>query len=128
MPLHWPDRHWVFNRDANSYGDHGGAGAPRIHDITTDLAHPPEFVAIKALRTPAHNSLDRLEPENLAALQKEGYPDLTPLLINRPSDQVFEQAAVLVKNVAGRLLLLLLQMAELKQPIPRASWASRMMW
>jgi len=75
-----------------------GAGAPRIHDITTDLAHPPEFVAIKALRTPAHNSLDRLEPENLAALQKEGYPDLTPLLINRPSDQVFEQAAVLVKK------------------------------
>lgn len=75
-----------------------GAGAPRIHDITTDLAHPPKFIAIKAQRTPAHNSLDRLEPENLAALQREGYPDLTPLLINRPSDQVFEQAAALVKE------------------------------
>ena len=24
-----------------------GAGVPRIHDITTDLAQPPEFVAIK---------------------------------------------------------------------------------
>ncbi len=75
-----------------------GAGTPRIHDITTDLTHPPEFVAIKALRTPAHNSLDRLDPENLAALQKAGYPDLTPLLINRPSDQVFEQAVALVKK------------------------------
>ena len=75
-----------------------GAGAPRIHDITTDLAHPPEFVAIKALRAPAHNSLDRPEPENLAALQKAGYPDLAPLLISRPSDQVFEQAIALVKK------------------------------
>ncbi|WP_292992975.1 DUF1499 domain-containing protein [Nitrosomonas sp.] len=75
-----------------------GAGAPRIHDITTDLTHPPEFVAIKALRTPAHNSLDRLEPENLAALQKAGYPDLAPLFIPRPSDQVFEQAVALVKK------------------------------
>lgn len=75
-----------------------GAGTPRIHDISTDLAHPPEFVAIKALRTPAHNSLDRLEPENLAALQKSGYPDLAPLFIPRPFDQVFEQAVVLVKK------------------------------
>lgn len=75
-----------------------GAGAPRIHDITTDLAHPPEFVAIKALRTPAHNSLDRLELENLSALQKSGYPDLIPLLIPRPFDQVFEQAVALVKK------------------------------
>ncbi|MEK7844964.1 MAG: DUF1499 domain-containing protein, partial [Pseudomonadota bacterium] len=53
-----------------------GAGVPRIHDISTDLEHPPEFVAIKALRTAAHNSLDRLEPDNLAALQQESYPDL----------------------------------------------------
>ncbi len=75
-----------------------GAGAPRIHDITTDLTHPPEFVAIQALRAPAHNSLDRLEPENLAALQKAGYPDLAPLFIPRPSDQVFEQAVTLVKK------------------------------
>lgn len=75
-----------------------GAWAPRIHDISTDLAHPPEFVAVKAQRTPAHNSLDRLEPENLAALQKESYPDLTPLFINRPPDQVFEQAVTLVKK------------------------------
>ena len=75
-----------------------GAGVPRIHDIATDLEYPPEFVAIKALRTSAHNSLDRLEPENLAALQREGYPDLGPILIDRPSAQVFEQAVALVKE------------------------------
>lgn len=80
-----------------------GAGAPRIHDISTDLVHPPEFLAIKALRTPAHNSLDRLEPWNLAALQKAGYPDLAPLLIPRPTDQVFEKAVVLVKKLGWEL-------------------------
>lgn len=75
-----------------------GAGVPRIHDITTDLEHPPEFAAIKALRTPAHNLLDRLKPENLAVLQREGYPDLGPLLMDRPFDQVFEHAVALVKK------------------------------
>lgn len=75
-----------------------GAGAPRIHDITTDLEHPPEFVAIKELRTPAHNALDRLVPRNLAALQEESYPDLSPVLIDRPFDQAFEQVVALVKK------------------------------
>lgn len=75
-----------------------GAGVPRIHDISTDLEHPPEFVAIKALRTAAHNSLDRLEPGNLAALQKESYSDLGPVLMGRPFYQVFEQVIRLVKE------------------------------
>ena len=75
-----------------------GAGVPRIHDITTDLEHPPEFVAIETLRTPAHNSLDRHKPENLGDLQVEGYPGLGPVWINRSFDQVFEQAVVLVKK------------------------------
>lgn len=75
-----------------------GVGAPRIHDITTDLEQPPEFVAIAALRTPAHNSLDRLKPENLADLQEKGYPGLGPVWISRPFNQVFEQAVALVKK------------------------------
>jgi hypothetical protein len=75
-----------------------GVGAPQIHDITTDLEHPPEFVAIKPLRTAAHNSLDRLEPENLAALQKAGYPDLGPLLLDEPFDQVFNRTVTLVRQ------------------------------
>jgi uncharacterized protein (DUF1499 family) len=73
-------------------------GVPPIHDITTDLEYPPEFVAIKMLRTTAHNSLDRLEPQNLASLQEEGYPDLAPALINQSMDQVFEAAVSLVKK------------------------------
>lgn len=75
-----------------------GVGVPQIHDITTDLQHPPEFVTIKTLRTSAHNPLDRLKPEDLAELQEEGYPDLGPLWVNRSVDQVFEQAVGLVKK------------------------------
>ncbi|PSJ18527.1 hypothetical protein [Nitrosomonas supralitoralis] len=61
-----------------------GAGAPQIHDITTDLVDPPEFLAVKALRTGEHNPLDRFTPENLANLQKEGYPNLNSIILDRP--------------------------------------------
>lgn len=75
-----------------------GAGVPPIHDISTDLQDPPQFVAIKALRTSAHNPLDRKMPHDLAALQRAGYPDLAPALVNQPMDQVFEVAVLLVKK------------------------------
>lgn len=75
-----------------------GIGAPLIHDITTDLEHPPEFVEIKTLRESTHNSLDRLEPEDLADVQKQHYPDLKTLVINRSAEDVFNLVVALVKN------------------------------
>ncbi|MEK6596272.1 MAG: DUF1499 domain-containing protein, partial [Pseudomonadota bacterium] len=38
------------------------------------------------------------ESDNLAALQKEGYSDLGPVLMGRPFYQVFEQVIRLVKE------------------------------
>jgi len=75
-----------------------GIGKPMIHDISTDLQNPPEFFAVPALRTTRDNSLDRSDPENLVDLQREHYPDLNTLFINRPFEQVFEQAVMLVKQ------------------------------
>ncbi len=75
-----------------------GAGVPRIHDITTDLLNPPQFPVIEGLRTSEHNPLDRHMPEDLAALQKAGYPNLGPIRINRPVSQVFNDALLLVKK------------------------------
>ncbi|MGK2741240.1 DUF1499 domain-containing protein [Tepidicaulis sp. LMO-SS28] len=75
-----------------------GAEVPRIHDISTDLQDPPQFVAVRAVRTPQHNSLERSEPENLAELQREGYPDLAPATIDRHPGLVFEEAVALVKD------------------------------
>ncbi len=75
-----------------------GIGKPMIHDISTDLQNPPEFFAVPALRTTRDNSLDRSDPENLVDLQREHYPDLNTLFIDRPFEQVFDQAVALVKK------------------------------
>ena len=75
-----------------------GLGKPMIHDISTDLANPPEFIAIKALRNETHNSLSRSEPANLSTLQQESYPDIGPLIIEASADRTFERALELVKK------------------------------
>ncbi len=73
-------------------------GTPMIHDIATDLEHPPEFIAIKALRSATDNPLDRSQSVTLTAIQKQSYPDIESLLIDRPFDVVFEQIVELVKK------------------------------
>lgn len=75
-----------------------GIGVPRIHDITTDLMYPPQFSVIEGLRTSAHNPLDRQIPEDLATLQKAGYPNLGPIRINQPVNEVFKKAVLLVEK------------------------------
>jgi len=81
-------------------------GAPMIHDIATDLEHPPEFIAIKALRSVTDNPLERSQSGNLAALQKQSYPDIKSLLIDRPLDMVFEQAVKLVKKRGWEVIVI----------------------
>jgi hypothetical protein len=51
---------------------------PKIHDITTDTANPPVFVAIAGLRSSAPNGVDyKTDP----AEQQKGYPDIQPLVL-----------------------------------------------
>jgi uncharacterized protein (DUF1499 family) len=69
-----------------------GSSVPPIHDISTDLTDPPIFVAVRAQRTPTHNSLDRSAPENLAELQQTAYPDIQPILLDRHPGAAFEDA------------------------------------
>ncbi len=64
---------------------------PPIHDITTDTDRPPEFVAILALRAGAPNPATYGGPE-LAAAQREGYPDLAPLSLNVSVAEAFGRA------------------------------------
>lgn len=74
-----------------------GSGVPRIHDISTDLDNPPAFEAVLSLRAPTDNTLDRQWPENLAQLQRTGYPDLQALQLEHSKVDVFKQALELVK-------------------------------
>ena len=62
---------------------------PRIHDITTDTDNPPKFVAVLPLRK-GLNSLE-VSPE-VIALQKKGYPDITPATLDAAPAAAFERA------------------------------------
>ncbi len=64
---------------------------PMIHDITTDIVNPPQFVAILPLRKDAPNPAVYGGPE-VAVRQRQAYPDIRPLLLNLPREQAFRQA------------------------------------
>lgn len=68
-----------------------GLRAPAIHDITTDTDAPPQFEAVVALRADAPNSHEYGGPE-VAALQREGYPDLDTLVVGLAPAQLVEHA------------------------------------
>jgi uncharacterized protein (DUF1499 family) len=74
---------WSYKRTVSS--------VPYIHDITTDVANPPEFVAARTLRKTGDHPVDYDGPE-VGAQQKEAYPDLAPLITKAPKEQVFDAA------------------------------------
>jgi uncharacterized protein (DUF1499 family) len=53
---------------------------PPIHDISTDTADPPSFVAVLPLRAGAANPATYGGPE-IAAQQASAYPDIRPLVL-----------------------------------------------
>lgn len=80
----------------------GARNVPPIHDITTDLEDPPTFAAIVPLRADASNTLDR--PPTLAEQQRQGYPDLAPIILPVPLDQAFERALAAAQEAGWRIV------------------------
>ena len=74
-----------------------GLGAPPIHHITTDTEDPPQFDAVISLRGESSNPL-AYSPE-LAEVQRRAYPDIQPLLLPDPTEEVFERSV----QIAGAL-------------------------
>ena len=64
---------------------------PPIHDITTDTQNPPEFVAVLPLRADAPNPAT-YGGDSVAALQRQGYPDIRPLQLDVPPAEAFRRA------------------------------------
>lgn len=64
---------------------------PYIHDITTDTVNPPEFVAVLPLRADAPNPPE-YAGEEVAAQQREAYPDIQPLRLPIAAGQAFDRA------------------------------------
>jgi len=75
------------------------AAVPPIHDLTTDPAHPPSFVALRQARTAAPNGADYGGPA-VAAQQERAYADLAPLRFTAARERVFA-AVVAVAREAG---------------------------
>jgi uncharacterized protein (DUF1499 family) len=75
-----------------------GPPPPPIHDITTDMQEPPEYVAVLPLRANAPNTT-RYGGEKVASQQREAYPDLQPLLLNVPPSEAFERALATVHDM-----------------------------
>lgn len=68
----------------------GGRNVPRINDITTDTANPPQFVAAGAL--PANQGRDMAYPgPSFAEQQRAGYPELAPLAVAGSPDDVYKR-------------------------------------
>lgn len=66
------------------------AGAlPMIHDITTDTANPPAFVAIAPLRAEAPNGVDYVTDP---ALQEKAYGDIKTFRSPLPTGELFDKA------------------------------------
>ncbi len=76
---------------------------PPIHDITTDTRQPPEFVAILPLRAGAPNPAEYGGAE-VAAAQREGYPDLGPLMLPLPPAEAFTRARAAAERMRWEMV------------------------
>ena len=75
---------------------------PPIHDITTDMENPPAFVDVLPLRADAPNPPE-YDPE-IAPRQREGYPDLGPIILDDPPAAVFDRALAAVDALGWELV------------------------
>jgi len=76
---------------------------PPIHDITTDLADPPQFVRIAALRKAGDHPVAYDGPDT-AAQQRKAYPDLAPLVLKAPRGKVFAVATAAIASTGLELV------------------------
>jgi len=75
---------------------------PFIHDVSTDTAYPPEFVAVLPLRKKDDNSL---EPNaEVAAMQHAGYPDLQPVMVAATPEQTLHRAEAAARAMGWEIV------------------------
>ena len=79
---------------------------PPIHDISTDLMNPPQFVAIALLRADAPNPVayDGIET---AEQQRIGYPELQTLRYDQTQPELVAASTQAIENLAGSWSILM---------------------
>jgi uncharacterized protein (DUF1499 family) len=87
---------WTMQRAARS--------VPPIHDITTDIAHPPEFVALAAVRRASPNGADYAGGA-VAAAQRKAYPDILPLAVGAHPPAAYRRALAAARALGWHIVL-----------------------
>ncbi len=75
-----------------------GRAVPPVNDITTDTANPPPFEAVMPLRQAANAEPVTYNPD-FPAMQKQAFPDIVPVHLDKPLDQAFAVALDAVRKM-----------------------------
>lgn len=76
--------------------------APPIHDISTDLTNPPDFVAVLPLRAQAPNSA--VWDTSTVAKQRNGYPDIQPVMLPVAPGAAFHVALAAARDMGWAIV------------------------
>ena len=90
----------------NTYVQMSGAfGVPPIHDISTDTANPPQFVAVVPLRAAsgAANPPEYAGAET-AELQATGYPDIQTIVLPVGAEEAFRRAESVARDMGWEIV------------------------
>ena len=78
---------------------------PRIHDITTDTATPPAFIAALEARKKSNAQNSAVYAgEAIATQQRKGYPDIKPLTVKEEPARLFDRALALARKSGWDIL------------------------
>ncbi len=78
---------------------------PLIHDITTDVDHPPAFVDLVAIRKAASAENPPEYPgAETAALQRKAYVGLSPLDLTIPPGEAFARAVEVAREMGWEIV------------------------
>ncbi len=75
---------------------------PPLNDVSTDVASPPPFEKIAAVRKGPANT-PQYQP-TLASLQVSAYPDIKPVTVSRSSEEVFSAIREVIKEMDWRIV------------------------
>lgn len=93
-----------------SYLPGEGVAIPPIHDISTDVENPPQFVDVLALRGQGTNPTvfatgnPNMTPAQHIERQREAYPDVVTQRFDLPADAVFARALAAVDALGWELV------------------------
>jgi uncharacterized protein (DUF1499 family) len=93
---------------ASSFGvartmERAAASAPPIHDISTDTADPPQFVALAPVRRASPNGLAYTGGAEAAA-QRKAYPDILPLAVGAHPAAAYQRCLEAARSLGWQIV------------------------